>query len=112
MSVSYFVRYAGKAEDREAFLAHYRNRHVPVLARFPGLKRIVLHTPAPWQDPFPVNPDGFALLAEMVFDSVEDLNRALHSEARALAREDFGNFPAFHGTVYHQAASSEEVFSR
>ena len=112
MSVSYFVRYQGQSEDAEAFVKYYRERHVPILARFPGIERIVLHIPAAWQDPFPVKPDGFALIAQMVFSSSEALDRALRSEARALARSDFANFPAFHGTVHHQAVVSEEVFAR
>ena len=32
--ISYFVRYEGKAENQEAFLAHYRDRHSLILARF------------------------------------------------------------------------------
>jgi len=109
-SVSYFVRYEGQAESPAGFLAHYRDHHVPILTRFPGIRRIILHTPTTWQDPFPVKPDRFTLVAQMVFDSREDLDKALQSEARATARDDFGNFPPFHGLVYHQAALSEEVF--
>src|SRR5437870_3962796 len=112
MSVSYFVRYEGRAESPEAFLRHYREHHAPILAGFPGVERIVLHTPVEWRDPFPVKPDCFALLAQMVFASPQDLDRALQSEARALARDDFGSFPPFHGMVFHQATESEEVFSR
>lgn len=110
MSVSYFVRYEGSAPDPAAFVARYREQHAAILARFPGIRRIVLHTPAAWYDPFPVKPDRFLLLAQMIFDSQEDLDRALQSEARALAREDFAKFPPFEGTVYHQATLSEEVF--
>lgn len=112
MTVSYFVRYEGRAENPEAFLSYYREQHVPVLARFPGLRRIVLHTPITCLDPFPVKPDRFALVVQMIFDTQEGLDAALQSEARALARADFGNFPPFHGSVYHQAAVSEEAFSR
>jgi uncharacterized protein (TIGR02118 family) len=104
------VRYEGQAASFEAFVARYRDEHVPILARFPGIRRIVLHTPVAWRDPFPVKPDRFLLLAQMIFDSQEDLDQALQSEARALAREDFAKFPPFEGTVYHQAALSEEVF--
>lgn len=111
MSVSYFVRYEGQAEDPQAFLSYYRARHVPILARLPGVKRIVLHTPAAWRDPFPVRPDRFALVAQMIFNTMDDLDEALQSEARAIARDDFGRFPPFHGAVYHQATISEEVFS-
>jgi len=106
------VRYEGAAENPEAFVARYRDQHVPILARFPGIRRIVLHTPAAWTDPYPVQPDRFALIAQMIFDSQTDLENALRSEARAAAREDFGKFPPFHGTVYHQAAVSAEVFAQ
>ncbi len=85
MSVSYFVRYEGEAESPAEFLDYYRERHVPILMRFPGIRRIVLHTPVAWQD---------------------------ESEARSAARGDFGNFPPFRGLVFHQAARSEEVFSK
>ena len=112
MSVSYFVRYEGQAESPEAFLTHYRDHHVPILAGFPGIRRILLHTPIKWSDPFPVKPDRFALVAQMVFDTEADLDGALHSNARAAARDDFATFPPFHGLVYHQATVSDEVFSR
>ena len=111
-NVSYFVRYEGEAENQEAFLARYRDRHAPILARFPGIRRIVLHTPIDWQDPFLVKPDRFALVAQMIFDTKEDLDKALQSEARAAAREDYSEFPPFRGVVYHQAAISEEVFAK
>ena len=112
MSVSYFVRYEGQAESPEDFLSHYRDHHVPILAHFPGIRRIVLHTPTAWHDPFPVKSDRFALLAQMVFDTQEDLDKALQSEARVMARNDFGGIPPFHGGVYHQATASDEVFPK
>jgi uncharacterized protein (TIGR02118 family) len=112
MSVSYFVRYEGAAEDSEAFLAYYRRQHVPILARFPGIRGIVLHSPAEWRDPFTVIPDRFVLLAQMIFDTPDDLDRALQSPARAEARADFARFPPFAGAVYHQAVISEEVWAR
>jgi hypothetical protein len=82
VSVSYFVRYEGRAESPQELLAHYRDRHVPLLARFPKIRRILLHTPTAWQ------------------------------EARAEARRNFGQLPRFQGVVYHQAAVSAEVFSQ
>jgi len=112
VSVSYFVRYEGQAENLAAFLAYYRERHAPILAAMPGIERIVLHTPVAWSDPFPVKPDRFVLVAQMEFGSQDDLDRALRSPARATAREDFRNFPPFHGSVFHQAALSEEVFAK
>ena len=111
VSVSYFVRYEGKAESPQEFLAHYRERHIPLLARFPKIRRILLHTPTPWQDAYPIQPDTFAILVQMEFDSLADLEVAVRSEARAEARRDFGGMPAFQGVVYHTAALSEEVFA-
>jgi len=112
VSVSYFVRYEGKAANSEEFLAHYRERHVPLLARFPKIRRILLHTPTPWQDAYPIKPDTFAILVQMEFDSLADLENAVGSEARAEARRDFSQMPPFQGVAYHQAAVSEEVFSQ
>ena len=112
MSVSYFVRYEGAARNRAEFVRYYRERHAPILARFPGIRRIVLHSPIDWRDAFPVHPDRFMFLAQMIFDNEADLQRALESDARSEARADFAHFPPFEAQVFHQAVASEEVFSR
>jgi uncharacterized protein (TIGR02118 family) len=112
MSISYFVRYEGAAQDRQAFLTYYRERHVPILGKLPGILRIVLHAPVDWQDPLAVTPDRFFLLVQMEFPSREDLALALKSDARLQARSDFSRFPQFNGTVFHQAVQSTEVFAR
>jgi uncharacterized protein (TIGR02118 family) len=112
MSVSYFVRYEGFAENGAEFLRYYRERHAPILARFPKIRAVVLHSPVEWHDAFPVKPDRFMMVAQMIFDTAEDLNRALQSDARAEAREDFARFPRFEGAVYHQAVVSEEAMPK
>jgi uncharacterized protein (TIGR02118 family) len=109
MSVSYFVRYRGSAADPEAFAGYYRRRHAAILGDFPGLRGLVLHRPIAAVDPFPTRPGDTFFLAQMKFDSADDLNRALASEARARARADFANFPAFEGEVTHQAMAREVV---
>lgn len=108
--VSYFVSYRGDAPDREAFLRYYSERHARVLADFPGIRSLELHTAADWTDPFPVNPGGRLLLAQMRFDSTDALNAALASEARVRAREDFRNFPPFQGDITHQAMTMRKLF--
>ena len=85
---------------------------MPILSRWPGLKRVVLHTSLAWKDPFPVNPGKSVLLAELQFESVEALNQALGSPQRTQARRDFENFPPFEGTVTHQAMNSDEAWRR
>lgn len=108
--VSYFVSYRGSTVEPDAFIARYASVHARFLAAFPGIRALVLHTPVAWSDPFPVNPGGRLLLAQMTFDSAVALDFALASEARARAREDFQHFPAFEGTVTHQAMAAKKVF--
>jgi uncharacterized protein (TIGR02118 family) len=110
MSVSYFVRYDIEARDLEAFLRRYREVHVPLVARWPGLQRMVMHTPAEWQDPFPVNRGKAVLMAQLEFESEAAMNKAFASRERAEAREDFKRFMTFEGAVTHQAMKSEVVW--
>jgi uncharacterized protein (TIGR02118 family) len=110
MSISYFVRYDISAVDVPRFIAHYREKHVAILARWPGLQRVVLHTPVEWHDPFPVNRGSAVLLAQLEFASTESMEEAFRSKGRTEAREDFKQFPAFEGTVTHQAMAQDEVF--
>ena len=107
MTVSYYIRYHGEAADKNAFLEHYRDVHVPHLLRFPGIRTVIMHHATESADPFPVEPGGDLLLAELVFDTLEDLNGALASPARADARADFESFPEFRGAITHQAMIAE-----
>ena len=110
MTVSYFVRYEVEAPDE--FIRHYRDRHVPILARWPGMRRILLHTNLKVQDPFTVNQGKALLVAQLEFESQADLERALESPERAEARRDFESFPPYEGQVLHQAMSSQEVWRK
>ena len=112
MTVSYFVRYDIQTPELAAFLDRYRKVHVPLVARWPGLRRMVLHTPVDWKDPFPVNRGKAVLIAQLEFDSEAAMNRAFASRERAEAREDFKRFMTFEGSVTHQAMASEEVWRR
>ncbi|HUQ75530.1 MAG TPA: EthD family reductase [Burkholderiales bacterium] len=112
MSVSYFVRYDFDVPDVDAFARRYREVHVPMVSRWPGLRRMVVHRPVAWQDPFPVNRGKAVLMAQLEFDSEEAMNRAFASPERAAAREDFKRFMTFEGTVTHQAMVSEEVWRK
>jgi uncharacterized protein (TIGR02118 family) len=110
MSVSYFVRYDIAVSDLKAFVQRYRDVHVPLVATWPGLRRMTIHTPIDWKDPFPVNRGKAVLMAQLEFDSEDAMNRAFASRERAQAREDFKRFMTFEGTVTHQAMKSEEVY--
>jgi uncharacterized protein (TIGR02118 family) len=110
MSVSYFVRYDITTSDFESLLDHYKQNHVPILAAWPGIRRVILHTPIEWNDPFEVKRGKTVLLAQLEFESAATLNAALASAQRAAARSDFQQFPSFEGTVIHQAMAQDEVF--
>ncbi|HWM42286.1 MAG TPA: EthD family reductase [Burkholderiales bacterium] len=110
MSVSYFVRYEIAVPDLKAFVERYRTLHVPLVTAWPGLQRMVIHTPAGWNDPFPVNRGKAVLMAQLEFETEEAMNQAFASRERAEAREDFKRFMTFEGSVIHQAMRSEEVW--
>jgi uncharacterized protein (TIGR02118 family) len=110
MSVSYFIRYDIHVRDADEFIDFYRRRHVPVLARWPGLRRVVLHTPMEWSDTWPVNRGRAVLMAQLEFDSAEALHAAFASPERAAARADMANFPPYEGLVTHQALTSTEAW--
>jgi len=112
MSVSYFVRYDITTKDTAQFVRFYRDVHLPFVTCWPGLQSVVLHTPVEWNDPYAIARGISVLLVQFEFDSATALSRALFSPERAKARLDFQNFPAFAGTVTHQALSSEEVWRK
>jgi uncharacterized protein (TIGR02118 family) len=108
--VSYFVRYRGSSSDPRAFHAHYEGQHAALLRQFPHIRSLVLHRPADAADPFPVQRGDTFLLAQMQFDSANDLDAALRSEARRRARDDFHGFPPFRGEVTHEAMVAKMIF--
>ena len=75
-------------EDPDAFDAHYRDVHAPIVARYPNLRGTRLTKP----DGFAGRPPAFHLMAEMSFDSRADLDGALASEAGRDSGRDLRNF--------------------
>lgn len=112
MSISYFVRYDVSVADLNQFLEYYRKNHVPILARWPGVRRIVLHTPIEWSDAWPVKRGRAVLMAQLEFDTAQAMHAAFASPERAVARADMANFPPFEGVVTHQALASAEAWRR
>lgn len=111
MSVSYMVRYVGRPEDARAFMEHYRTKHKEIMQRYPRIRGCRLHHPVEWRDPVAVNKDNIFVLAELVFDSLEDLDFSLASEARQASRADFSNFPKLlDADIRHQAVETEILF--
>ena len=108
-AVTYFVRYRGLPQPQDEFVNYYSSCHAKILGQMPAIRRLVLHIPIPWRDPFPVQPDGTDFLAEMTFSSTKELATAVQSQARALARDDLANLPRGNAAVTHQAMRSLRV---
>ena len=67
------IQYAAPA-DAEGFDAHYRDVHVPLASRLPGLRRFTLTHPRP------LGPgDAPYLVAELWFDDADAMKAALKS---------------------------------
>ena len=99
--VSYMVEYAGPAKDENAWHQFYVEGHPPLLAKFPGIRKIEIYTPALVISALP-----FAMRKSMqrnktVFDSPEAMTAAMASPVRDALRRDFHKFPAFEGAATH-----------
>ena len=107
--VTYFVRYRGLPQPQDGFEQYYRTRHSEILLQMPGIRRLILHVPTTWRDPFPVHPDGTDFLAEMTFADAAAFKTAVESRTRAVARDDLANLPRGSAAVTHQAMRSLRV---
>ncbi|MCL2001565.1 MAG: EthD family reductase [Planctomycetes bacterium] len=112
MSVSYFIRYVADTKEPETFLNYYRTKHAEIMKKYPRVRGFKLHLPVEWHDPVPVNKDKIFMLGEFVFDSLEDLNFALASEARLEARADVKYLPNVleNADIRHLAVKTEVLF--
>lgn len=99
--VSFVVRYYRPIDQEEAFNNHYFAHHPPIMVHFPRIRNILCYVPVEWRDANQVAPTNSFLGNEIVFDSLEDLNAALTSEARHKLREDYYSFPHEGETSHH-----------
>jgi uncharacterized protein (TIGR02118 family) len=75
-------------DDPEAFDAHYRDVHTPIVRAYPNLRELSTSTP----EGVGGRPSPYHLMAEMAFDTKEDLDEALRSEAGTASARDLRNF--------------------
>lgn len=83
-------------EDTDAFDAHYRDVHTPIVSRYPNLLDMRLSKLTGVGG----RPSPFYLMAEMVFGSAADLDEALGSEAGAASAKDLRNFAGAGVTMF------------
>ena len=74
--------------DPDAFDAHYRAVHTPIIERYPNLREMRLTKPMGVAG----QPAPFHLMAEMVFDPDAGLAEALSSDAGRESAKDLRNF--------------------
>jgi uncharacterized protein (TIGR02118 family) len=72
--------------DPDVFDRHYRDVHIPVARRLPGLRRYVVS-----RDVAAVRGDPYYLVAELEWDSIEELRAAFASEAGRATAADAAN---------------------
>jgi uncharacterized protein (TIGR02118 family) len=79
-----------KQKDPEAFNKYCLGKHMPLVAKLPGLKRTEVATilPAPPDQPEP----PYWRITELYFDSAEDLRKGFATEEGKAAGADLANF--------------------
>jgi len=83
-------------DEPDAFDAHYANVHTPIVQSYPNLRELRTGKPTGVGG----RPSPYYLMAEMVFDSQEDLDAALSSEAGIASGRDLRNFAAAGATLF------------
>lgn len=101
MGFAYLVIYEGEPEDPVEFLRYYIEKHIPLVWRFPNIRRVEVERGVEGGD--------FFMITRFSFDALEDLLTAINSEERGVARADMENFPPFRGTVRRQAVEIMEI---
>jgi uncharacterized protein (TIGR02118 family) len=72
-------------QDTEAFEQRYFGGHIPLVRKFPNLRRVEVSRGLGKQSPY-------YLICEMSFDSADDMRACLQSPEAAAARQDIGEF--------------------
>jgi len=99
--LSYMVEYEGPAEDENAWHLFYVTGHPPLLAKFPGIRKIEIYTPAVAISALPFAVRRSMQRNKTMWDHADAMNAAMASPVRAALRKDFHNFPAFEGAATH-----------
>jgi uncharacterized protein (TIGR02118 family) len=95
---------APKEEDAAEFDRQYRERHAALTAKIPGMRRFVTsRTDVGLEGGEP----AFFRVAEMIFDSREELERAEHSDEWRALREDAGGLIERFGVTLTVAMGEE-----
>ncbi|SET93731.1 EthD family reductase [Geodermatophilus poikilotrophus] len=87
----------GQPDDPAAFDAYYRDTHTPLATQMPGLVRFTTGSPQPLD---PSQPAPY-LVAELDFESEQEMGAAFTSAEGKAAAEDVANFATGGATMTH-----------
>ncbi|WP_448611802.1 EthD family reductase [Geodermatophilus sp. URMC 60] len=87
----------GQPDDPAAFDAYYRDTHTPLATKMPGLVRLTTGSP---QALDPSQPAPY-LVAELDFESEQEMGAAFTSAEGKAAAEDVANFATGGATMTH-----------
>lgn len=96
---------APKPEDVDAFEQHYTQTHAPLAARVPHLRKLVTTRTS---DGLEGGEPAFFRVAEMVFDSKEQMEESTHSPQWQAVREDAGTLIERFGVGMTVAIGTEQ----
>lgn len=104
--IRFLVLYT-EPDDIEAFEHYYREVHIPLAKKLPGLRRYsISRNTAPIRGGV-----AYYLVAELQWDSMEDIQKAFQSPEGQASAEDAANLqklnPGMHSMIYEL----EEIFS-
>jgi uncharacterized protein (TIGR02118 family) len=95
----------GQPDDPAAFDAYYRDTHIPLATRMPGLVRYTIGSPQAL-DPSQPTPH---LVAELDFESEQEMGAAFNSAEGKAAADDVANFATGGATMTHYEVTEVHV---
>lgn len=106
---SYLVHYPGPAQDRNAWLRHYADQHIPLMRRLPGIRGVEMLTRIDHLSGLPFARDDHMQRNRVSFDSAQALAAALASPVRGQMRADTAEYPPYTGGIFHFVMRTEQV---
>ena len=99
----------GQPTDAAEFDRHYKEKHLPLAVKIPGLKGYTLDRPAPLN---PGEKSPYHLIASLYFENMEALQAAFQSPEGQAAAGDVPNFATGGVTMLADAQEIVVPFTR
>ena len=106
---TFLVQYPGPSPDPRAWLEHYDAHHPPIMARFPGVRRVATYWPVRWTSRLGWVRADLMQRNKVAFDSPGAIAAALASPVMAEMRADRNAFPPFEGGAAHYPMRTQTI---